>query len=141
MGFLNLVHLRPAIASQLFGQLWHCLWHRFLVRESCNRLPYYNASEHPDVAACPSDLSLVPAMTTLINGNPDHRGAAERRYDLVKFLNQFLTSDAHVNVHDGAPSSLGFTAASFGTTTDYLLAAIPNGVMMVSFIFDVKWIS
>ncbi|VDN95889.1 unnamed protein product [Rodentolepis nana] len=129
-GFLNLVHLRPAIANQLFGQLWHCLWHRFLVRESCNRLPYSNVTEHPDVAANPTDTALVPLLNTTINGNPDARNSIERRIDLVKFINQFITSDAHVSINGGVPSSLGFAVASFGTTTDYLLSALPNGVLM-----------
>ncbi|KAM7539597.1 hypothetical protein Aperf_G00000045134 [Anoplocephala perfoliata] len=129
-GFLSLVHLRPAIASQLFGQLWHCLWHRFLVRESCNRLPYPMASEHPDVAASPADPSLVPVFVATINGNSDARNASERRSDLVRFVNQFITSDAHVSTTEGVPSAIGSTVASFGTTADYLLAALPTGVLM-----------
>lgn len=89
------------------------------------------ASEHPDVAANPADPSLVPVFAATINGNPDARNASERRSDLVRFVNQFITSDAHVNTIDGVPSAVGNIVASFGTTADYLLAALPTGVLMV----------
>ncbi|VDK37547.1 unnamed protein product [Taenia asiatica] len=134
-GFLNLVHQRPAIASELFGQLWHCLWHRFLLRESGNHIINPSSSCHPEVSHLsdsPADASLVASAGVGV----DSMSPIELRRFLLPHIAQFLSSDDHVNTVDILPSSIGNTLTSFATTTDSLLAALPLPVLSVSFAFS-----
>ncbi|CDS35832.1 PIK kinase FAT and Armadillo domain containing protein [Echinococcus multilocularis] len=126
-GFLNLVHHRPAIASELFGELWHCLWHRFLLRESGLHLISPLSSCHPEVSQLSDslvDASLVPPASTAGAG-VDPVSPSELRLFLLPHITRFLSSDDHVNTADMIPSSIGNILTSFATTADSLLTGLP----------------
>uniref|UniRef100_A0A0X3PBM4 PIK-related kinase FAT domain-containing protein n=2 Tax=Schistocephalus solidus TaxID=70667 RepID=A0A0X3PBM4_SCHSO len=63
-GVLNLVHRRQALATELFGQLWHCIWHRLLLNQSERRS--LSSRDPPDV----SQLSDTLADTVLSAAGP-----------------------------------------------------------------------
>ncbi|VDD83203.1 unnamed protein product [Mesocestoides corti] len=151
-GFLSLVHLRPAIASEMFGQLWHCLWHRFLLRESENftslvgpgvltdpqvphltedpvnpPAPSTEASSSLEASQKPSPLAAT-AGTVSGEGTPK-LSPRELRGFLLSQINRFITSDDHVNPNECIPSPLGCFVAGLATTKDSLLLSLPLPVL------------
>ncbi|VDM35661.1 unnamed protein product [Hydatigera taeniaeformis] len=134
-GLLNLVHHRPAIASELFGQLWHCVWHRFLLRESGNLYANSSSSSHLETTGLPdnfADTSPV-ASTSTTGGGVGSMSPSQLRHFLLPYITKFLSSDDHVNTVDILPSSIGNTLTCFTTTADSLLAALPLPVLSVGF--------
>lgn len=159
---MNLIHRRPAIATELFGQLWHCLWQRVLLGQSerCIQGSKLVASDHiSQISDSLAETSLLSAAAELIgstamsssppsvnanafpqlDGKTDGISPGELRGFFLPQLIRFLTSDEHVNPLENLPSSLGCLVAGLTTTTDSLLLSVPLPVLPVSLQFE--WLS
>ncbi|CAH8662345.1 unnamed protein product [Schistosoma margrebowiei] len=143
-GMLCLAHKRPALASNIFQQLWPQIWDRLLLQQSetsCSSSESKPA-EHSETNSSVQEHSNTlqtgfvhePLQTgclesSILSDNPAANGhnlsPNEIRGFVIPQLIRFLTSDQHVHPAEPQPSSLGAFFNGLASCPDTLLIHLP----------------
>ncbi|KAF5398116.1 hypothetical protein PHET_05828, partial [Paragonimus heterotremus] len=137
-GLLCLIHRSPALATHLFGQLWHQLWNGLLLRHTQSDARFCEPYHPPSTASVPgscdaamqdvneehvtnTDFTVVSNETS----SGQNLSVNEIQCFAVPQLLHFLTSDQHVNPAEPQPSALGAFLEALMTTPDTALSYLP----------------
>ncbi|KAF6774779.1 hypothetical protein AHF37_08006 [Paragonimus kellicotti] len=137
-GLLCLIHRSPALATRLFGQLWHQLWNGLLLRQTQSDAKFCEPSHSSSTTLVPGscdvtmqDVSEEHAtntdLTVISNETSSGKNLSvnEIRCFVVPQLLHFLTSDQHVNPAEPQPTALGAFLEALMTTPDTALSYLP----------------
>ncbi|KAA3675078.1 transformation/transcription domain-associated protein [Paragonimus westermani] len=137
-GLLCLIHRSPALATHLFGQLWHQLWNGLLLRQTQSDARFCEPYHPPSTTSVPGscdvamqDVNEEHATNTdlTVIGNETSNGQNLSVNEILCFvipqLLHFLTSDQHVNPAEPQPSALGAFLEALMATPDTTLSYLP----------------
>lgn len=151
---LCLAHKRPALASNIFQQLWPQIWDRLLLQQSET---FCSSSESKPAEHSETNSSVQEHSNTLQTGfvheslqtgclessilsdspatNGHNLSPNEIRGFVIPQLIRFLTSDQHVHPAEPQPSSLGAFFNGLASCPDTLLIHLPLPAITVSYFF------
>ncbi|KAK4475316.1 hypothetical protein MN116_002383 [Schistosoma mekongi] len=143
-GMLCLAHKRPALASNIFHQLWRQIWDRLLLQQSETQSPLFDvtsgeisevnplAQEHSNAVQpvlVHDSLQSGCLESTILSDSPSVNGRNlspnEVRGFVIPQLIRFLTSDQHVHPSEPQPSSVGAFFNALSSCADTLLIHLP----------------
>lgn len=151
---LCLAHKRPALASNIFQQLWPQIWDRLLLQQSET---FCSSSESKPAEYSETNSSVQEHYNPLQTGfvheslqtgclessilsdspavNGHNLSPNEIRGFVIPQLIRFLTSDQHVHPAEPQPSSLGAFFNALASCPDTLLIHLPLPAITVSYFF------
>ncbi|VDP25685.1 unnamed protein product [Schistosoma mattheei] len=143
-GMLCLAHKRPALASNIFQQLWPQIWDRLLLQQSetfCSSSESKPAEHSETISSVQEHSNTLQTgfvheslqtgclESSILSDSPAANGhnlsPNEIRGFVIPQLIRFLTSDQHVHPAEPQPSSLGAFFNGLASCPDTLLIHLP----------------